>query len=70
MISEPKVNGLSDTNKETDYCPKKFNRFYVMLGYGQRELLEFLECGYQSGYKRKWGSPKPPQFIDRKWLRR
>lgn len=39
-----------------------------MLGYGQRELLEFLECGYQSGYKRKWGSPKPPQFIDRKWL--
>src|SRR5204863_8884128 len=27
MISEPEVNGLSDTNKETDYCPKKFNRF-------------------------------------------
>jgi hypothetical protein len=27
MISEPKVNGLSDTIKETDYCPKKFNRF-------------------------------------------
>ena len=42
MISEPKVNGLSDTNKETDYCPKKFNRFWVMLG-GQNELLEFLD---------------------------
>jgi len=27
MIREPKVNGVSYTNKETDYCPKKFNRF-------------------------------------------
>jgi hypothetical protein len=43
MIREPKANGLSDTNKETDYCPKKFNRFWVMLGYGQHELLKFLD---------------------------
>src|SRR5215203_6758449 len=43
MVSKPKVDCLSDADKEPNRCPEEFDSFEMVLGYRKHELFEFYQ---------------------------